>query len=95
MLKLGGVPRADGHSGAVHVELSYNRAPPALQFAPERLRRTFAQPQQPDEDVLPRIFVRQKCFPATVGRVVPSNELDLKADITAGETFRIRPYYGR
>lgn len=68
------------------MQLSNNAASaffPLYQLRPERaLVRTFAQTEQTDEDVPFRVFVRQESLPASVGGVVPAEQLDrLRADL--------------
>jgi hypothetical protein len=69
------------------MELSYNTAPSLIPVLLHKLRaerpflRTLPQPQQPNEDVLLWIFVRQEGLPPAVGSIVPPQELDgLRAD---------------
>ena len=76
MLELGGVSGGHGNNAAVHMELANNGAA-SLQLWPVALLREFPQSEQPDKDVLLRIFVAEESLPPTVGGVVPSHQLDL------------------
>ena len=77
VLELGGVAPADGHHGAVDVELADDGAA-VPQLRAERGAPALAQPQQPDEDVLLWVLVRQERLPAPVGSVVTANQFDLR-----------------
>jgi len=56
------------------------------QFRAESLGRTFAQSEEADEDILLRVFVRQKRFPAAIGHIVAANKLNLEgANLEWGE----------
>jgi hypothetical protein len=47
------------------------------QLLPERpFLRALPQPQQSNEDVLPRVFVREERLPASVSNVVSTNEFE-------------------
>ena len=86
MLELCGVAPVHGHGRAIHMQLSDDAASALLppdQLRPERaLVRTFAQTEQPDQNVAFRVLVRQERLPASVGGVVPAEQLNrLRADL--------------
>lgn len=81
VLELARVSTADGDHAAIDVQLTYD-GHARLQLSPERLRRAAAKPQQPDQDVLLRVLVRQEGLPAIVSHIVPPDQLHLQATRT-------------
>lgn len=76
MLELCWVACVYGHHTAINVQLPHNRTAP-FQLGSVRVLGTFAKTQQANENVLFGIFVRKKRLPATIGAVVPADQLHL------------------
>lgn len=79
MLEFLWIPRVDGRSSTIYVQFSDETAAPvhAHQFFTERpVFRAFPESQKPNENIRLWVFVRQKCLPAAVGRIVPSEQFD-------------------
>ena len=77
VLELRGIPGVHWHHTPVHMQLSHDGAA-SFQLCAEGVRRTFAQSQQTDENVLLWVLVRQEGFPATIGHIVASDQLHLQ-----------------
>lgn len=80
MLELAGVSAADGDDAAVNVQLAHD-GHASFQLRPERLWGAATQTQQANQDVLLWILVGQEGLPATVGGVIPPNQLHLNARV--------------
>ena len=78
MLEFALVPAMYRHGETVDMQLSHQTSLLPRQLLPERVfLTTLPQPQQRDQDILPRILVREKRLPAAIRDVVPSDQLDL------------------
>ena len=76
MLELGWIARVHWDGRAVDVKLAYDRAA-TLELRAVGVVGALAQAQQPHQDILLRILVRQERLPATVRRVVTADQLYL------------------
>ena len=76
MLELVWVSGVNGDNRAVYVELTHKRAVWA-EFWSESIGAAFPQTQQTDENILFRIFVRNEGFPALIGHIISSNQLNI------------------
>eukprot|EP01139_Manchomonas_bermudensis_P009797 Amastigsp_a339562_118.p2 type:complete len:255 gc:universal Amastigsp_a339562_118:1515-751(-) len=78
MLKLCRVASVDRHRRAVHMQLTDNRdlAGSARELWAERKLGALAEAQEPNEDVLRGVLVREESLPAAVCGVVAADELD-------------------
>ena len=76
MLELSWIARVHWDGRAVDMKFAYDRAA-ALQLRAVGVVGALAQAQQPHQDILLRILVRQERLPATVRRVVTADQLHL------------------
>mmetsp|Transcript_25322 Transcript_25322/g.48383 ORF Transcript_25322/g.48383 Transcript_25322/m.48383 type:complete len:420 (-) Transcript_25322:550-1809(-) len=75
MLESSWIPARDRHCRSVHVKLPHDGRRHLRYLRPKRHRTRLPQPQQPDQNILQRILVRQKRLPPSVRHVIPPYQL--------------------